>query len=65
MVAIAAAVLVGFFPHVVGWAVAFLLLWLGVVMGVRATWHKVRARDEHGDSKESAPVPDRREYKEE
>lgn len=44
VMAIAAAAVVGFFPRVFGWAGAFVLLWLGVVTGVRALWHRWRAR---------------------
>lgn len=44
VIAISGAVLVGYFPSVFGWAVAFVLLWLGVVTGVRAIWHRWRAR---------------------
>ena len=43
--AIASAVVVGFFPLVFGWAMALVLAWLGVVMGVRAMWHRFRAQD--------------------
>lgn len=45
IIAISSAVVVGFFPLVFGWALAFLLAWLGVVMGFRAVWHRFRAQD--------------------
>ena len=44
VVTIVAAVVVGLFPSVFGWVGAFLLLWLGVVTGVRAIWHRMHAR---------------------
>ena len=44
VMAIGAAALVGFFPRVFGWATALILLWLGVVTGVRAIWHRWHAR---------------------
>ena len=43
VMAIGAAVVVGVFPRVFGWAGAFVLLWLGVVTGVRAVWHRMKA----------------------
>ena len=46
IIAIGAAGVVGFFPRVTGWGVAFVLSWLGVVTGVRALWHRFRARDD-------------------
>ncbi len=55
--AIAAAAVVGFFPRIFGWAGAFVLLWLGVVTGVRAIWQRLRAHDavaEDADEVESA-----------
>jgi cardiolipin synthase len=36
IIAISAAVVVGFFPFVFGWALALVLAWLGIVMGFRA-----------------------------
>jgi cardiolipin synthase len=45
IIAISAAVVVGFFPFVFGWALALVLAWLGVVMGFRAVWHRFRALD--------------------
>ena len=45
IIAISAAVVVGFFPFVFGWALASLLAWLGIVMGFRAVWHRFRAPD--------------------
>jgi cardiolipin synthase len=45
IIAISSAVVVGFFPLVFGWALAFLLAWLGIVMGFRAVWHRFRAQD--------------------
>ena len=45
IIAIAAAVVVGFFPFVFGWALALVLAWLGIVMGFRAVWHRFRAQD--------------------
>ena len=45
VMAIAAATVVAFFPRAFGWAGASVLLWLGVVTGVRAVWHRMRARD--------------------
>jgi cardiolipin synthase len=45
IIAISAAVGVGFFPLVFGWALALVLAWLGVVMGFRAVWHRFRALD--------------------
>ena len=44
VVAITAAFVVGFFPRLFGWTVAFVLLWLGLVTGVRAVWHRMSAR---------------------
>ncbi len=44
-IAISSAVVVGFFPLVFGWGLAFLLAWLGIVMGFRAVWHRFRAQD--------------------
>jgi cardiolipin synthase len=43
IIAISAAVVVGFFPFVFGWALALVLAWLGIVMGFRAVWHRFRA----------------------
>lgn len=43
IIAISAAVVVGFFPFVFGWALALVLAWLGIVMGFRALWHRFRA----------------------
>jgi cardiolipin synthase len=45
VISIMAAALVGFFPRVFGWIGAFVLLWLGLVTGVRAGWHRWRAHD--------------------
>ena len=45
IIAISAAVVVGFFPYVFGWALALVLAWLGIVMGFRAVWHRFRAQD--------------------
>jgi cardiolipin synthase len=45
IIAISAAVVVGFFPIVFGWALALVLAWLGVVMGFRAVWHRFQALD--------------------
>jgi cardiolipin synthase len=45
IVAISAAVVVGVFPLVFGWALALVLAWLGIVMGFRAVWHRLRAQD--------------------
>ena len=46
IMAIAAASVVGLFPRVTGWIVAFVLAWLGVVTGARALWHRFRARED-------------------
>jgi hypothetical protein len=46
IIAIAAAAVVGLFPRVTGWIVAFVLAWLGVVTGARALWHRFRARED-------------------
>ena len=45
IIAISSAVVVGFFPLVFGWALALVLAWLGIVMGFRAVWHRLRAQD--------------------
>ena len=45
IIAISAAVVVGFFPIVFGWALALVLAWLGVVMWFRAVWHRFQALD--------------------
>jgi cardiolipin synthase len=45
IVAMSAAVVVGFFPLVFGWALASVLAWLGIVMGFRAVWHRLSAQD--------------------
>ncbi len=45
VIAIATAAVVGFFPWVFGWMAAFVLLWLGVVTGVRAIWHRWHASE--------------------
>ena len=45
IIAISSAVVVGFFPLVFGWGLAFLLAWLGIVTGFRAVWHRFRAQD--------------------
>ena len=53
IIAISSAVVVGFFPLVFGWGLAFLLAWLGIVMGFRAVWHRFRAQDSNApDSKD-------------
>ena len=46
IISIAGAVVVGLFPRITGWAVTFVLAWLGGVTGVRALWHRFRARDD-------------------
>ena len=51
VMAIAAATVVAFFPRAFGWAGASVLLWLGVVTGVRAVWHRMRARDMDADDR--------------
>ncbi len=59
VMAISAAAIVGFFPRVFGWAGAFVLLWLGVVTGVRAIGHRMRARyvaAEGADDMASEPI---------
>ena len=59
VMAISAAAIVGFFPRAFGWAGAFVLLWLGVVTGVRAIWHRMRARyvaAEGADDMASEPI---------
>jgi len=45
IIAISAAVVVGFFPLVFGQALASVLAWLGIVMGLRAVWHRFSAQD--------------------
>jgi cardiolipin synthase len=45
IIAISAAVVVGFFPLLFGWVLASVLAWLGIVMGFRAVWHRFRAQD--------------------
>ncbi len=59
VIAIASAAVVGFFPRVFGWAGAFVLLWLGLVTGVRAVWHRMRARysAEEGRDDEGSSSP--------
>ena len=53
IIAISAAVVVGFFPLVFGWALALVLAWLGIVMGFRAVWHRFSAQDSSpADSKD-------------
>jgi len=44
-IAISSAVVVGFFPLLFGWALALVLAWVGIVMGFRAVWHRLRAQD--------------------
>ncbi len=51
VMAIAAAAIVGFFPKAFGWAGASVLLWLGAVTGVRAIWHRMRAREMDADDR--------------
>jgi len=46
LIALATAVLAGFFPWIVGWIVAFLTGWLGIVLGVRSLHQARRARRE-------------------
>ena len=62
VMAIAAAGVVGFFPRIFGWLGAFVLLWLGVVTGVRALWHRWHAHypeegDGQGEGSSSRAVP--------
>ncbi len=42
--AISSALVVGFFPRIFGLASALVLAWLGIVMGFRAAWHRLRAQ---------------------
>ena len=43
--AISSALIVGFFPRIFGLALALVLAWLGIVMGFRAVWHRLRAQE--------------------
>ena len=45
IMAISAAAVVGFFPLAFGWAFALALAWVGIVMGFRAIWHRLRAQE--------------------
>ena len=56
VVSITAAFVVGFFPKLFGWTVAFVLLWLGFVTGVRAVWHRMSAR--HMVSEDNEKIDD-------
>jgi len=46
LIALATAALAGFFPWIVGWIVAFLAGWFGIVLGVRSLHQARRARRE-------------------
>jgi cardiolipin synthase len=52
VIAITAAVAVGFFPKLFGWTTAFVLLWLGLVTGVRAISQRMSARHMVPEDKE-------------
>jgi len=45
IIAISSSAVVGFFPLVFGWGLAFVLAWFGIVMGFRAVWHRFWAQD--------------------
>ncbi len=59
------ALVAGFFPQWVGWSLAFLMGWFGIVLGVRAmaqtrqAWREEDAEqsDQTGDAPEAAPPP--------
>ncbi|MDP2958450.1 MAG: phospholipase D-like domain-containing protein [Longimicrobiales bacterium] len=61
VVILLAAVLAGFFPTLVGWAVAAVAFWFGTVTGIRALAQARRGRAEERDVEAQAPQDQDRE----